>query len=79
MRWWQKVSTIALAPLGVVFIATQEYSWAIVMAGVLVLEAGKWINQPAVEVPRKANVPGVLFEAAGMALIVYGMWRVAMT
>jgi uncharacterized membrane protein len=46
---------------------------ALAGAGFL-LGLGEWINHPTADVPRKANWLGVLLEAAGVVLMIYGTY-----
>jgi hypothetical protein len=77
MRWWQKASTIILAPLAVAFFAAHMNPLAIMLGGFFVMGMGEWINHLDAEVPRNANVPGMLLEFAGVALALYGIYSYA--
>lgn len=71
-----KVSTVLGALLSVIYLATQEYAQAILWSGFFLLGLGQWIDQRSANALRKTNWLGTLLQIVGIALMLYGAYRV---
>jgi hypothetical protein len=71
---WSKASTVAMAVISVIFLATHTIVLATIFGGFFLLGLGEWINHPTADLPRKANWLGILLEAAGVVLMIYGVY-----
>ena len=77
MSWRQRASTLAMAVVSIILFLDQEIALATIFGGFFVHGTGEWINHPSVDRPRKTNWPGMLLEIVGVALMLYGSYRVA--
>jgi len=76
MSWWQKASTLSMALVSLYFFMRHMSAMATMSGGFSLLGIGEWINRPSAEGPRKAHWLGLLLEAAGTTLMLYGAYLV---
>jgi len=74
MSWWHKAWTLSMALLSFFFFMNHMSAMATIWGGFFVLGSGEWINRPSAEAPRKAHWLGLLLEAAGTTLMLYGAY-----